>query len=331
MVSIERPILRTERPTVKPGLGKKRLMPETPFESGSIIDSKYEVLGKIGRGGMATVYKVKELKTGKFWALKSSDFEYPEDTNYDPIADETKAYKALPPNGCYWPKFYDRGKNYLVCQYFEGVTLGDKIKTSRKLSVADAIETALLIARALKEAKIPHKDLKPANVMLNSNQLIIIDWAITFRNMKEGTVAGTPTYMSPEQFSSLSVNYASDIYALGVIIYEMLIGSKPFHSNTISGLHSEKMSDESLKKMPPETFDNPSIRWSIQWLIDNMTITKQKDREEIFQTWDEVIEDLESISNNINNFQQKIESNIAIAYESAPTIVDDLSPTLVNN
>jgi serine/threonine protein kinase/tetratricopeptide (TPR) repeat protein len=202
--------------------------------------SHYKIMEELGRGGMGVVYKALDVKLDRLVALKflppqiSSDEE-----EKKRFIHEAKAASALDhPNICsvYEIGETPEGQLFIAMGCYEGKTLKEKIKAS-PLSVHDAVEIAVQIAEGLKKAHgkgIVHRDLKPANVMLTDEGSVkIVDFGLAKQKgqtklTKTGTTLGTVAYMSPEQAMAKEVDQRTDIWSLGVILYEMLTGKLPF-------------------------------------------------------------------------------------------------------
>ena len=206
---------------------------------------RYKILRTLGRGGMGAVYLAHDHQLDRRVALKVPHFSSPHDPRViERFTQEARAAATLDhPNIC---SVYDVGEiggfHYLTMAYIEGQTLADLIRGNEKPlgqpGVADLIRK---LALALEEAHshgVVHRDLKPANIMINQRlQPVIMDFGLARRSggsdshlTAVGAVMGTPAYMSPEQVAGdqQKIGPATDIYALGVILYEMLAGRLPF-------------------------------------------------------------------------------------------------------
>ncbi len=202
--------------------------------------SHYKILEKLGEGGMGIVYKAQDLKLDRPVALKF----FPPYPSYDPEAKErfiheAKAASALDDaNICVVHDICetDDGQTYIVMAYYEGETLNKKIKGG-KLRIEDGIHIAIQIAQGLATAhdhNIVHRDIKPANIMVTSDGVAkIVDFGLvklvgSTAVTRLGTRLGTVQYMSPEQARGEAVDHRTDIWSLGVVLYEMLTGVRPF-------------------------------------------------------------------------------------------------------
>jgi eukaryotic-like serine/threonine-protein kinase len=190
----------------------------------------YEIVALIGSGGMGEVWKAHDTRLGRLVALK-----WLKDPQSDRFEQEARAIAALNhPNIC---QIYDIGPNYLVLEYIDGKPL------LGPLPVEEAMGLAIQIASALEEAHargILHRDLKPANILLTAKgtpKLLdfglakaMAGWGATSDATRtiEGTIAGTPSYMAPEQIEGKPCDARSDVFSFGAVLYEMLGGSRAF-------------------------------------------------------------------------------------------------------
>jgi len=220
---------------------------EAPVEKltrGVLFVNRYEIIEELGIGGMGAVYRVYDTKTKEEIALKLIRPEIASDREtIDRFRNElTTARKVAHRNVC---KMYDLGEeksnNFITMEYVPGGDLKKFIRRSGQLSVEKAISIAKQICEGLGEAHslgIIHRDLKPSNIMIDKEgNARIMDFGIA-RSMKEkgitgaGVMIGTPEYMSPEQAEAKEVDQRSDIYSLGLILYEMMTGKLPFCGDT---------------------------------------------------------------------------------------------------
>ncbi len=203
------------------------------------IPPRYEVLSQIGSGGTGIVYKVRDLETNEIVALKILKPEIAS----DPDAQENfkrelcLARKITHKNVCRIYEFSRlNGTAYTSMELIEGESLSSKLYRVGSLPVEEAVQIARQISAGLREAHaqgIVHRDLKPGNIMLDSNGTVkIMDFGIARMAQRDGpmtgTIAGTPAYMSPEQAELKPVGPCADIYALGLVLYEMITGVPAF-------------------------------------------------------------------------------------------------------
>jgi serine/threonine-protein kinase len=218
--------------------------------------SHYNILEKIGGGGMGIVYRAQDTRLSRTAAVK---FLPPELTT-DPVAKarfihEARAASSLDhPNICtiYDLGETDEGEVFIVMACYEGETLRRKIERG-PLPVAEATGLALQIASGLAEAHrggIVHRDIKPANIIVTAAEVVrIIDFGLAklageARLTRSGSAAGTAAYMSPEQVRGEDVDARTDLWSLGVVIYEMLAGKSPFEAEHEQAAFYRILNDE---------------------------------------------------------------------------------------
>ncbi|MDW8411388.1 MAG: serine/threonine-protein kinase [Acidobacteriota bacterium] len=230
---------------------------------GELIDGKYLVEARVARGGTATVYRAKHVQLEIPVALKVM---HPHLT-VDKIAVERFRREAMAgmqirhPNAIGVLDFAvtASGVVYVVTEFLSGVTLRDRISEGYEFTVVEANEIMQQVCAAVAVAHkrgIIHRDLKPDNIFLhedNFQQVVkVLDFGIakiheqqrTAKLTRQGFVLGTPHYMSPEQCHGREVDARSDIYSLGVVLYELLTGSVPFQGNSYSAIVVKKMREQ---------------------------------------------------------------------------------------
>ena len=235
----------TPLPGIENAIHTKTL--ETPKEEltrGTLFTDRYEIIEELGKGGMGKVYRVEDTKVKEEVALKLINAEIALDKKtIERFSNELKlARKITHKNIC---RMYDlgeeRGRHYLTMEYVSGQDLKGLIRQTGQLTVGKAISIAKQICDGLTEAHslgIVHRDLKPNNIMIDrGGNAKIMDFGIA-RAVKgksitgSGVMIGTPQYMSPEQVEGKDVDLRSDIYSLGIILYEMLTARVPFEGDT---------------------------------------------------------------------------------------------------
>lgn len=211
---------------------------------GKILNNRYKIIEEIGRGGMAIVYSARDTLLERRVALKMLRPEYKSDDEFiDKFRQEARAVARLshPNVVSIYDIVVDEERIYLVMEIVEGKTLKDIIKERKKLSIAESLEIARQIAAALSVAhgnQIVHCDIKPHNIILNDDlEVKVTDFGIA-RAVSNSTVRVTETvvgsahYFSPEQAKGGEIKAYSDIYSLGVVLYEMTTGELPFNGES---------------------------------------------------------------------------------------------------
>jgi serine/threonine protein kinase len=233
----------------------------------------YEIVGFLGAGGMGEVYKARDTRLQRSVAIKVS-----KETFEERFRNEARAVAALShPHIC---SLFDVGPDYLVMEHVEGRTLHGP------LPVAEVLRLALQIADALEHAHgkgILHRDLKPANILVPTTgepkvgdfglaHLLDSQSAVT----RTGTTLGTPLYMSPEQCKGAGLlDHRTDIYSLGVILYEMATGRSPFRGRTVAGILGSILTEAPAK--PSEL--NPAVPPRVDRLILKALEKEREDRD----------------------------------------------------
>jgi serine/threonine protein kinase len=262
----------------------------------------YKILEKLGEGGMGEVYKALDTKLDRFVALKflPSQLIASED-NKARFIQEAKAASAMNhPNVCtiYSIEEYDNDKGekqlFIAMEFVDGKTLKDK---KENLSEKQILEIGIQVAEGLAAAHekgIVHRDIKPENIMVRKDGIAqIMDFGLAklykesnvSRLTKVGTVVGTMGYMSPEQIQGLDVDHRTDIFSLGVVLYEMLAGEAPF-----KGMHETAIMYEIVNIDPPPI---STVKEGIDPLLDGIILEcLEKDKDERCQSAKELAKNL---------------------------------------
>jgi serine/threonine-protein kinase len=243
--------------TTSPGVvaqGVNRLssdaIPVGGLTPGSVLAGRYRIVGLLGRGGMGEVYRADDLKLGQTVALKFLPREMSTDTVWrERFFAEVRITRQLShPNIC---RVYDvaevDGRHFLSMEYIDGEDLASLLRRVGSLSNEKALDVARQLAAGLAAAHaggVLHRDLKPANIMIDGRgRARITDFGLAVAAANEpvdGEVAGTPAYMAPEQLAGKGATVRSDIYALGLVLYEVCCGRAAFSARTIAELRDQK-------------------------------------------------------------------------------------------
>jgi serine/threonine protein kinase/Tfp pilus assembly protein PilF len=267
---------------------------------GSTFAGRYDIIEELGKGGMGKVYRVFDKKIDEEIALKLIKPEIAADQEtIKRFSNELKlARKIAHRNVC---KMYelleDEGTHFITMEYVTGEDLKSFIRRSRQLTVGTAVAIARQVAEGLTEAHrqgVVHRDLKPGNIMIDKEgNAKIMDFGIA-RSLSDkgitaaGVLIGTPEYMSPEQVEGKEVDQRSDVYSLGVILYEMITGRRPFEGDTALSIAVK----HKVEKPPDPKQFNPNIPEELSRLILKCL---EKEKERRFQRADEILSALVSI------------------------------------
>ena len=287
---------------------------EAPIQeltTGSTFADRYQIIEELGKGGMGKVYKVFDKEIEAKMALKLIKSEVSADrTTIERFRNELKIARDIShKNIC---RMYDLGReagNYFITmEYVSGEDLKSFIRRSRQLVVGTALFIAKQVCEGLAEAHrlgVVHRDLKPSNIMIDrEGNAKIMDFGIA-RSISTkgitgaGVIIGTPEYMSPEQVEGKEVDQRSDLYSLGVIIYEMLTGQVPFEGDTPFTIGVKHKSE--IPKDPREL--NTQIPQDLSRLVLKCL---EKDKERRYQSADEFRTDLEKIEKGIPTTERPI-------------------------
>src|SRR4051812_45098254 len=246
---------------------------------GTLLNGRYRLDAQVGTGGMSTVYRAFDSTLERRVAIKLMHRDIAADTDQlERFRREARAVAQL--NHPHIVGVIDAGEEdgrpYIVFEYVEGETLKGRIRRLGRLPVDEAIAYAIEVARALSAAHsrgIVHRDVKPQNVLVDEEgSAKVTDFGIA-RSMDdsgltaEGRVLGTTDYVSPEQALGHDVNGQSDIYSLGIVLFEMLTGDVPFHGENQVSVAMKHVREE----LPDVKKRRPEISAGLAAILDRMT------------------------------------------------------------
>ena len=283
-----------------PSITKTIVTPATRLAIGSVFADRYEVLEELGKGGMGEVYRVKDEKLDEDMALKVLKPEIAADKIIiERFKNELKlARKIAHKHVC---KMYDLNEEeatpYITMEYVKGEDLKSFIRGKGRSTQEEAVAIAKQVCEGLAgahELGVIHRDLKPQNIMIDDKgNAKVMDFGIA-RSVEAGgmtqtgVMIGTPDYISPEQAEGEKADQRSDIYSLGIILYEMVTGRVPFKGDTALSValkHKAQLPSDPRKL-------NPDISEDLSRLI---LICMEKDKERRYQTAEALLDDLRNI------------------------------------
>ena len=265
------------------------------LKTGMIIAERYEIVSKIGTGGMADVYKAMDHKLNRFVAVKVLKPEFREDATFvKKFRSEAQAAAGLThPNIVnVFDVGDDEGVYYIVMELIEGITLKEYISKKGKLSVKEATSIAIQVSMGLEAAHshgIVHRDVKPQNIIISTDGKVkVTDFGIAraaSSNTISSNVMGSVHYSSPEQVRGGYSDEKSDIYSLGITLYEMVTGRVPFDGDTTVAIAIKHLQEE----MVPPSIYAPDLPYSLEQIILKCT---QKSVDRRYNKMEDVIADL---------------------------------------
>jgi serine/threonine protein kinase/Flp pilus assembly protein TadD len=301
---------------------------ETIVEDPAAIIGKlighYKILSLLGKGGMGEVYLAQDTKLGRKVALKFLPSSLVDDTSRLRRF-EQEAYAASALNHPNILTIYEIGQidqwHFIATEFIDGETLRQEMKSSR-MKLSEVLEVAIQMASALSAAHasgVIHRDIKPENVMLSHDRIAkILDFGLakltprrratvdietptkTLFKTDPGTVVGTTAYMSPEQASGLPVDARTDIFSVGIVVYEMITGRLPFEGETSSAILASLLSEKEPQPLARYSREVPA---ELERIVSKAL---RKDRNERYQTTKDLLIDLKRLKQELE-FAVKLE------------------------
>lgn len=265
------------------------------LKEGIYIADRYEIVGKVGTGGMADVYKAKDHTLGRFVGIKVLKQEFSEDVNFV-TKFRTEAQSAAGLEHPNIVNIYDVGSensiHYIVMEYVEGITLKTYIEKKGQLSFKEAVSIAIQVGRGIEAAHnkhIIHRDIKPQNIIISTEGKVkVTDFGIAraaSSNTINSDVMGSVHYASPEQARNGFVDGKSDIYSLGIVMYEMVTGRVPFDGESTVAIAIQHLQEEMIR---PSAYA-PELPISLEKIILKCT---QKSPDRRYDTIGDLLIDL---------------------------------------
>ena len=298
-----------------------------------VLQGRYEIIEKIGSGGMSNVFRAKDLKLGRMVAIKVLKDEFCTDLDFvDKFKKEAQAAAGLlGENIVNIYDVVDEGRyHFIVMELVDGITLKEYIRIKGKLDITEGVSIAIQVARALKTAHaqhIVHRDIKPQNILITDDSKVkVADFGIA-RAVSEQTVnanaIGSVHYISPEQARGGRCDARSDIYSLGITMYEMFTGRVPFTGEStvaVALAHLEQA------MTPPGVYNN-KISPNLERIILKCT---KKDPANRYQNITELLDDLENVLLNPDKAYEVSGSTKVIKAEDTAMLsqvepIDDMS------
>lgn len=269
--------------TVCPGCGKNVLVPSGRFEEGCIIGD-FIINTHLGRGSIGDVYKATQISLDRPVALKVLSPNLMTEKGVADFLKEARAAAPLSHNNLVqsYAVGMDDGYIYMAMTYITGETLSSRLLRDGRIPVDEALHIVQQVAEALyyawSECRIIHRDVKPENIMLTENgvvKLTDLGLAISqFEWSENMEISGSPSYMSPEQFAGEKLDTRSDIYSLGVTLYQMISGKLPFDAPTVTTLAQKHL------ELNPVPLDSvmPDVPPRVAALVGKMMAKNPNDR-----------------------------------------------------
>lgn len=248
------------------------------IKEGVVLGRRYEILGRIGSGGMADVYKGKDHKLNRYVAIKVLKSDYRTDEVFIKkfLSEAQAAAGLMHPNVVnVYDVGQDRGLYYMVMELVEGITLKDYIEKKGKLSAKETISISIQMVTGLQAAHnqhIIHRDIKPQNIIISKDGKVkVTDFGIARATTSTQTIStsvmGSVHYTSPEQARGGIVDQKSDIYSIGITMYEMITGHVPFDGDSTVTVALKHLQE----KIESPAVEVPDIPYSLECIIMKCT------------------------------------------------------------
>lgn len=271
--------------------GKIVQLPNSSFSSGRVIADDFVIKSKLGSGAMGSVFLAHQLSMDREVALKVLFYQFTKDKRYaEEFNEEAKAAARVNHLNVVQSLAFgaDQELLYMAMNYVQGDTFAKLIKRHGKMDIDDALNIVQQVAEGLHaawtEMQLIHRDIKPANIIITDDGIAkISDFGLARRahEVNVQTISGSPAYMSPEQFAQKPLDCRSDIYSLGITLFEALTGRLPF-----TGTNASAVAYKHINEPIPVSKIKPALPRNIRGLIKKMTA---KSADERFQTPEELL------------------------------------------
>lgn len=276
------------------------------------INSRYEIIKELGEGGTAIVYLTFDTITEEYVSVKVLKKEHVDERKLKYFKREALAISLL--DNPYIIKFYDFGYDeendihYIVQEYVEGMTLKDYIKVSNKLTVKDVADIVIMIMDGLNHAHLKgiiHKDIKSQNILIDMNKNVkITDFGISDiiedDSTKTQTLMGTPQYVAPETLNRGEINSQTDIYSVGILMYELLCGKTPFKGDKPTVIMMKQLN----QPLPSITMQRSEVPQAMENVVIKATAKKLENR---YQNAQQMLDDLKHVFDIDNENVERLE------------------------
>ncbi len=284
-------------PVVCAGCGKEVLIPPGRFDAGCIVGD-FVILEKLGAGSIGTVYRATQLSLDRQVALKILSPEYTTSKGIDDFLREARAAAKLSHTNLVqaYAVGEDDGFCYLAMTYVNGENLRTRLRKEGRIPVDEALHIVQQVAEALyyawDEAGLIHRDVKPDNIMITDDGIVKLTDLGLAMNQSEWSedmeISGSPSYMSPEQFRGEKLDPRSDVYSLGVTLFQIISGRLPFESDSV-----KKLAQMHLEKEPPSLRHLvPGVPMAVDALVKKMMAKRPENR---YASMEEVLKSIWTI------------------------------------